>query len=616
MRFEGRASRPTATPGGGGGGGGGGRPPSSDELWHASSKSNEAMMNEDGPARFAVTVHPCLRKRESMLALEGRICTRGVSVGFHRRDLESRVLVNRVGTIMSRLRRVVLSAALTLVVLGGCVINPVTGDRELALVSADQEIAIGEQQYQPSQQMQGGDYALDPELTSYVAGVGQKLAAVSDRQLPYEFVVLNSSVPNAWALPGGKIAVNRGLLTELGSEAELAAVLGHEIVHAAARHGALAMQRGLLLQGALIATQVAAQRNDYGSLAVGAASLGAQLLSLRNGRDAELESDLYGMRYMAAAGYDPTAAITLQETFVRLSEQNGGRGGRLATLFASHPPSEERVQKNRETAATLAAGGDVGRERYQAATARLREREPAYDAYDEGRAALADDRPDDAERSAQEAVAPAAGRGAHPRAARRYRPGGTPVRRRDSPLRRRDRPQRRLLLLSPAEGTRAPATAPVGRVAHCPRSERAALAHGRRGLRARHAGRAARRPPSRARVLRAGRVGLEPRGASGPGRHGAARLARQSRQIHPSARRARQLGPTRRRGREPYRSDGNRRGRGRTVRGRARRDPRARPAHRPATGGASHALRDGSRPLHVDGAVSGRRDSARVARND
>jgi predicted Zn-dependent protease len=305
---------------------------------------------------------------------------------------------------MSESRRIVLPAALAFAVLGGCVINPVTGDRELALVSADQEIAIGEQQYAPSQQMQGGEYAIDPELTSYVAGVGQRLAAVSDRDLPYEFVVLNSSVPNAWALPGGKIAVNRGLLTELGSEAELAAVLGHEIVHAAARHGALAMQRGLLLQGALLATLVAAQRNDYGGLAVGAASLGAQLLSMRNSRGAELESDLYGMRYMSAAGYDPAAAVTLQETFVRLSEQSGGSGGRLATLFASHPPSEERVQTNRETARTLPAGGDLGRERYQAATARLRQRQPAYAAYDEGRAALADDRPADAERSAQEAV--------------------------------------------------------------------------------------------------------------------------------------------------------------------------------------------------------------------
>jgi predicted Zn-dependent protease len=305
---------------------------------------------------------------------------------------------------MSTPQRSAFSAAFAFTLLSGCVINPVTGDRELALVSADQEIAIGEQQYAPSQQMQGGDYALDPELRSYVAGVGQRLAAVSDRQLPYEFVVLNSSVPNAWALPGGKIAVNRGLLMELGSEAELAAVLGHEIVHAAARHGALAMQRGLLLQGVLLATQVAAQRGDYGGLAVGAASLGAQLLTMRNGREAELESDLYGMRYMRAAGYDPSAAVTLQETFVRLSEREGGGGGRLATLFASHPPSAERVAKNRETAATLATGGDLGRERYQAATARLRQRQPAYKAYDDGRAALADDRPADAERSAQEAL--------------------------------------------------------------------------------------------------------------------------------------------------------------------------------------------------------------------
>jgi predicted Zn-dependent protease len=297
-----------------------------------------------------------------------------------------------------------LATAGVLTVLAGCVINPVTGDRELALVSADQEIAIGEQQYEPSQQMQGGEYVLDQELQAYVDGVGQKLAAVSDRQLPYEFVVLNSSVPNAWALPGGKIAINRGLLTELESEAELAAVLGHEIVHAAARHGALAMQRGLLLQGALLATQVAAQRGDYGSLTVGAASLGAQLLQMRNSREAELESDYYGMRYMAAAGYDPSAAVSLQETFVRLSEEGGGRGGRLATLFASHPPSEERVEKNRETAAMLGRGGDLGRERYQAATALLRERAPAYAAYDEGREALADDRPADAERAAQRAL--------------------------------------------------------------------------------------------------------------------------------------------------------------------------------------------------------------------
>jgi predicted Zn-dependent protease len=291
-----------------------------------------------------------------------------------------------------------------LATLAACTINPVTGNRELALISADQEIEIGQQQYGPSQQMQGGDYSFDPALTAYVRGVGTKLAAVSDRALPYEFVVLNSSVPNAWALPGGKIAVNRGLLTELHSEAELAAVLGHEIVHAAARHGAIAMQRGLLLGVVVSGMQSAARGGNFAGLAVGAAGVGAQLISQRNGRENELEADQYGMQYMSRAGYDPSAAVTLQETFVRLSQQNGGDQGRLAALFASHPPSTERVEKNRATAATLPKGGDMGRERYQAATAALRQRQPAYDAYDKGRAALAENKPADAERFAQEAT--------------------------------------------------------------------------------------------------------------------------------------------------------------------------------------------------------------------
>ncbi len=285
--------------------------------------------------------------------------------------------------------------------LTSCTINPVTGERELALVSPQDEITIGEQQYFPSQQMQGGEYVLDPMLEAYVAGVGRKLAAVSDRDLPYEFVVLDNGVPNAWALPGGKIAVNRGLLTELDSEAELAAVLGHEIVHAAARHGALAMQRGLLLQGAVLAAAAVTQRSS--GLAVGAASLGAQLVTQRNSRGAELEADLYGMRYMSRAGYDPRAAVTLQETFVRLS-QSQPDGGRLAALFASHPPSEERVAKNRATAASLPAGGELGEQRYRTATAALRARQPAYDAYDKARAALAEKRLADAEKLGREAV--------------------------------------------------------------------------------------------------------------------------------------------------------------------------------------------------------------------
>ena len=305
-------------------------------------------------------------------------------------------------TIATNSGKLAAISGIFLLTLGACAVNPVTGERQLALISTPEQIAIGEEQYFPSRQMQGGDYVVDPALTSYVAGVGQRIAQYSDLPLPYEFVVLNSSVPNAWALPGGKIAINRGLLLELGSEAELAAVLGHEIVHAAAGHGAQAMQRGMLLQGVLLATAVAAQNSDYSGLAIGAASVGAQLLNQRYSRGAELEADGYGITYMAAANYDPAAAIALQETFVRLSE--GETGGWLSGLFASHPPSQERVDRNRETVAAIPPGGDIGRDRFLAATETLRRNQPAYDAHDEGRAALVEDRFSDAALFADRAV--------------------------------------------------------------------------------------------------------------------------------------------------------------------------------------------------------------------
>ncbi len=137
------------------------------------------------------------------------------------------------------------------------------------------------------------------------------------------------------ALPGGKIVINRGLLVELKSEAELAAVLGHEIVHAAARHGAKGMERGILLQGVVMAAGIASQNSEYSQLAVGGAGIAAQLLTQKYGRDAEREADLYGMRYMSRAGYDPRAAIDLQQTFVLLSA--GRDNNWLNGLFASHP---------------------------------------------------------------------------------------------------------------------------------------------------------------------------------------------------------------------------------------------------------------------------------------
>ena len=266
--------------------------------------------------------------------------------------------------------------------LAACAVNPVTGQRELSIISADQEISLGSQNYGPAQQMQGGQYKVDPQVNAYVREVGQKLATVADRPLPYEFVVLNSSVPNAWAMPGGKLAVNRGLLTELNNEAELAAVLGHEITHAAARHSAQQMQRALLLQAGVMAVAVAAGSADerYAPLAVGSAALAASVLSQRYSREAELEADHYGMGYMARTGYDPYAAVTLQETFVRLS---GGRNTSwVKGLFASHPPSAERVAQNRLRAQQLGVRGELDAERFKARTASLLRDKPAYASYD------------------------------------------------------------------------------------------------------------------------------------------------------------------------------------------------------------------------------------------
>jgi predicted Zn-dependent protease len=280
--------------------------------------------------------------------------------------------------------QVALVAALTL--LSGCGVNPVTGKKELQLVSAEQEISIGAQQYAPMRQAEGGDYILDAELTRYVASVGAKLAAVADRQLPYEFTVINNSVPNAWALPGGKIAVNRGLLLALESEAELAAVLSHEIVHAAARHGAKAQERSIFVQGGAVVAGTLGSA-VLGDLAAQGAILGAELVTMKYGRDAESEADLYGMTYMKRAGYDPAAAVKLQETFVRLFD--GKKPDWLSGMFASHPPSIERVEANRRTLATVGAGGEWGREVYAQHLAPLRKAAPAYAKYDEAREALA-----------------------------------------------------------------------------------------------------------------------------------------------------------------------------------------------------------------------------------
>lgn len=275
-----------------------------------------------------------------------------------------------------RMRSTLAALLAGLPVLGGCAVNPVTQEREIAFLSRSDEVELGQREYAPLQQASGGVYGADPALADYVEAVGQRVAAASDRALPYEFVILNEDTPNAWALPGGKIGITRGLLAELENEAELAAVLGHEVVHAAAGHGARTVERGMLFEGLRIGVGIAAGDSGYGRFTDLGAQAGLALIGRAYSRDAERESDYYGMKYLHRAGYDTMAAVTLQEKFVALSE--GRDPGWLEGLFATHPPSKERVAANRAALADFPPGGESGADRYRERMAALRASGDAY----------------------------------------------------------------------------------------------------------------------------------------------------------------------------------------------------------------------------------------------
>lgn len=288
--------------------------------------------------------------------------------------------------------------------LGACSENPVTGEQHFLLPGKSTDVQIGQSQYNPAQQSQGGAYTLDSKLTSYINSVGRKLAAVSDEpSLPYEFVVLNNSVPNAWALPSGKIAINRGLLLHLKDEAQLAAVLGHEIVHAAARHGAQHMRNQQLMQLGLAGIGLATQNNDYRNIVIGSAALGAQLTSARYGRNNELESDEFGMKYMAKAGYDLQAAVELQTVFLELSK--GHNSSWLEGLFASHPPSRERINQNQAHVSKFASSRGIRNEAaYQQAIQYIKSKAPAYDLAEKAAKALSENKAAEAEKLIKQAI--------------------------------------------------------------------------------------------------------------------------------------------------------------------------------------------------------------------
>jgi predicted Zn-dependent protease len=243
-----------------------------------------------------------------------------------------------------------LAGALLFLTLGACAQNPVSGDQDFVLLGVDSEIAIGRTNH-PKIIEQYGRYN-DESLQAYVQSVGDKLASVSHRpELLYRFTVLDSPVINAFALPGGYIYITRGLMAYLNSEAELAAVLGHEIGHVTARHGvrqqsaSQAANLGYTIGSILFPELRGAPSQDLFNV------LGGALLS-GYGREHELESDGLGAEYLARAGYDTKAMIDVirvlkdQETFSVIEAQKQGREAKgYHGLFASHPDNDTRLHE-------------------------------------------------------------------------------------------------------------------------------------------------------------------------------------------------------------------------------------------------------------------------------
>jgi predicted Zn-dependent protease len=263
--------------------------------------------------------------------------------------------------VFQRRRRAVaaLLSALLLPLLS-CAVNPATGQREFSLISESQEIRIGQE---ADQEITSGfgEYG-DDALARYVGEIGSRLAAVSERPaLPWSFRVLDDPVVNAFALPGGYLFVTRGILAHLGSEAELAGVLGHEIGHVTAKHSVSQMSRQQLQQIGLGVGMVLSE--DIASVG-GLLQAGLGLLNLKYGRDDETQSDELGVRYMSRTGYDPHALV---EVFRTLSLVSGGAGGRLPQWQSTHPYPENRethIEEVIEATGQDFSSAGIGSERY------------------------------------------------------------------------------------------------------------------------------------------------------------------------------------------------------------------------------------------------------------
>jgi predicted Zn-dependent protease len=238
-----------------------------------------------------------------------------------------------------------LALALVLVLLGGvaCETVPLTGRSQILLLPESSELSMGLSSYE--EVLKKSKVSADPTLNAQLLRVGRRIAeATGKTDYQWEFKLLDDKQANAFCLPGGKVAVYTGILPITRDDAGLAAVLGHEVAHAIARHGGERVSQQLLVQTGLAATQVALSRNDPATVQMVTSLLGAGTtvgLLLPWSRGQESEADHLGMIYMAKAGYHPSAA---KELWVRMDE--AAKGGQQQPEFLStHPSAATRIKQ-------------------------------------------------------------------------------------------------------------------------------------------------------------------------------------------------------------------------------------------------------------------------------
>lgn len=240
-------------------------------------------------------------------------------------------------SIFSSLRLMSLLVAVTMLT-NSCMRNPVTGKRELSLLSESQEQAMGDE-YDPQVVAQYGVYN-DNTIQKFIDEHGQRMAKISHRaHLTYDFKILDSPVVNAFAVPGGYVYFTRGIMAHFSNEAEFAGVLGHEIGHITARHSAKQYSKQMAAQVLLIGGMIASEKfRQYGNLAM----QGAGLLFLKFSRDAESESDKLGVEYSTAIGYDAHEMANFFNTISRLSAASGQS---IPDFLSTHPNPDNRFVK-------------------------------------------------------------------------------------------------------------------------------------------------------------------------------------------------------------------------------------------------------------------------------